>query len=77
MAIPRVGIIGPLFPDSFADNLFSGFENLGSVTHLGESLPNLRNQYLNAGVEVAAKSVAVETGLQRRLVRQAARVSPA
>jgi glycosyltransferase involved in cell wall biosynthesis len=77
MARPRVGIIGPLFPDSFADNLLSGFENLGCpVTHLGESMPNLRSQYLNAGLEVAAKAVVVETALERRLVRQAAKVEP-
>jgi spore maturation protein CgeB len=73
----RVGIIGPLFPDSFADNLISGFGHLGcDVTHLGELLPNLRGQYLNAGLQVAAKAVVLETQLQKRLVRQAAKVDP-
>ena len=77
MARLRVGIIGPLFPDSFADNLISGFENLGChVTHLGESMPNLRSQYLNAGLQVAAKAMVLETRLQKRLVRQAAKVDP-
>jgi hypothetical protein len=73
----RVGIIGPLAADSFADNLVSSFEYLGcQVTHIGEILPDLRNQYLNAGLEEAGKAFILEKRMQQRLVRQAARVEP-
>jgi spore maturation protein CgeB len=73
----RVGIIGPLSPDSFADNLVASFESLGSeVAYLGESVPTLRMQYLNEGLQMAAKAVALETQLQNRLVRQATKVGP-
>ncbi len=73
----RVGIIGPLSPDSFADNLVASFESLGTeVAYLGESVPALRSQYLNEGLQMAAKAVALETQLQNRLIRQATKVGP-
>jgi hypothetical protein len=70
----RVGVIGPAFPDSFADNIASGLATIGhESTLLGSSRP-LHN---TGGLEIVSnallRSAALDRSIQRSRIGRAVR----
>ena len=69
----RVGVIGPVSPDYFADNIGDALTRIGhSVTYLGAARARLRHRQLN-GVAALARQVlpSMDERVQRRIVQTA------
>lgn len=72
----RVGVIGPLGPDSFADNIVDALAGMRHVPiALGPAIPGARHyrhsQLVTGAWDVMNRSVAVTEAWQRRIVRAA------
>lgn len=69
----RVGVIGPVYPDSFAQNIGAGLTGLGLETHhLGPATPRTRYPKLATGLYLLQRHYpAGAIYLQRRLVAKA------
>lgn len=74
----RIAIIGPLDPDSFADNLVATAKRLGhDVLGLGSARPRVRRQRVKSLVEIVAeRSPRVKFALERKLVDDAVAFAP-
>lgn len=65
----RIGVIGPSYPDSFAENICDGLRGLGiDALSLGTARPELARGYLAASVagDLAFRSTAIDERVQRR-----------
>lgn len=69
----RVGVVGPVYPDSFAENIAAGLRAIGAAAHLlGSALPRPRNPPLARGVAAVYRaSPALSRQAQRRIVERA------
>src|ERR1039458_2043466 len=68
----RIGIVGPVYPDSFADNLISALAVMGhEPIPLGAALPSPTSRWASKAMMTLARSLAVAEHWQRRLVRTA------
>ncbi len=70
----RVGVLGPLFPDSFADNVLATLDAVGvSTVGLGSARPRARRRTSAALMDLALRVPRVEGSLQARLVERCRR----
>ena len=70
----RVGVVGPLVADSFADNILSAFTQMGHETiALGPALPQGRSPATTSAWVYLSRFVTIAENYQRRLVATARR----
>lgn len=68
----RVGVVGPVYPDSLADNVLDALSRMGHEgVSLGPALPGWGKRGVTALVELAMRTPAVDAAVQRPLVRRA------
>ncbi len=69
----RVGVIGPMAPDYFAENVSDALEHTGNVvTHLGTTSPRHRSRLLTTSRMLARQALpALDERAQRHIVRAA------
>ncbi len=69
----RVGVIGPMDLDSFADNVFDCLESMGiDAVHLGTPRPVFRLSKLSAAYDFAARALpAIDERVQSSLAKKA------
>lgn len=68
----RVGVVGPVYPDSFADNILDTLPRIGHVgVSLGPALPRPKRPGASRTAAVLGQSTAIASRFQRRLVERA------
>jgi spore maturation protein CgeB len=68
----RIGIVGPAWPDSFADNIIDALRAMGHQPVSVASSHSLRGQYTNAVAGAVRNALpALDERLQQRIVREA------
>lgn len=73
----RVGVIGPEYADSFAENVATALVDMGHDARLlGSAYPGGRGKALGVAIDLARRAPAVEGRLQAPLVRRAAELRP-
>lgn len=74
----RIGVVGPVFPDSFADNVVHSLAEMGhTVRSLGSCSRQFSTRYVGQVVQVAARAWAsLDRALQRAIIDRAKEFQP-
>lgn len=71
----KIGVVGPIFPDSLADNMLSALRSLGyEAAALGSTLPDVHPRVLKSAATIAVRSGSVARRFQRSIVAAAAAI---